>query len=110
MYGLHDGKEPYSEKIPWKPHSRFWVQSGPIASGLKLKTLWLTSTFWVFHRQSPYSGALLIWLLRQDCTVAASGATSVQAPVLVFAGEPQNRLEFSQRITPPQLSMNLLPV
>ena len=72
--------------------------------------MWLTSTFWVFHRQSPYSGAWLISPLRQDCTVAVPGATRVQALVLVFAGDPQNRLEFSQRITPPQLLTNLLPV
>src|SRR5215471_1055226 len=97
LYGLQDGKEPYSEKMPWKPHSRFWVQSGPIAAGLKLNRLWLTSTFCVFHRQSAYSGFWLISLLRQARKVAVPGATSVQELVLVFAGEPQNRLEFSQR-------------
>jgi hypothetical protein len=46
----------------------------------------------------------------QDLTVAVDGATRVQTPVLVLDGELQYRLEFSHRITPPQLLMKLLPV
>src|ERR1700750_2148539 len=38
------------------------------------------------------------------------GATRVHAPELVLAGELQYRLEFSHRISPPQLLTNVLPV
>ena len=45
-----------------------------------------------------------------ELMVAAAGATRVQTPELVFAGELQYRFEFSHRMTPPQLLTNLFPV
>ena len=38
--------------------------------------------------------------------VATDGSARVQLPELVLAGELQNRSAFSQRMTPPQLSIN----
>ncbi len=44
----------------------------------------------------------------QERRVIRCGFTRVQDPVLVLAGELQYRFEFSQRMTPPQLLMNVL--
>ena len=38
--------------------------------------------------------------------MATDGSARVHVPELVLAGELQNRSAFSQRMTPPQLSMN----
>ena len=44
----------------------------------------------------------------QVLIVATAGLTRVQSPVLVLAGELQNRLEFSHKITPLQLFRKVL--
>ena len=43
---------PHWLKMPLNPQYFAGVQSGPMLAGSKVKLLRLTSTFWVFHRQS----------------------------------------------------------
>src|SRR5712691_12350699 len=89
--------------MPWKPQSTAAVQFMPIALGLKSKTLWSTETFWVFHRQSSKYGGLATFCSLHELSVILPGVTIVQYPELVLAGELQNRLEFSHKMTPLQL-------
>src|ERR1700722_5551265 len=107
-YGLHDGKVPYSEKTPWKPHPVAALHSRLTAAASKSKTLWSTDTFCVFHRQSSMYGCLSMFAASHDFRVTAPGSARVQYPPLVLAGELQKRLAFSHRITPLQLLTKVL--
>src|ERR1700744_4750762 len=107
-YGLHVGKVPYSEKMPWKPHPVAALHDRLTAAALKSKTLWSTDTFCVFHRQSSMYGCLSMLAALHDFSVTVPGSTRVQYPPLVLAAELQKRLAFSHRTTPLQLLMNVL--
>ena len=82
-----------------------------MSDGLKSNVLSVTSTFCVLHRQSLKSGFVLIPGVTQVACVATDGSTRVQrVPALSGLSGPQNRLAFSQRTTPDQLSSKTFPV
>ena len=76
--------------------------------GSKVNLLWWMSRRWVFQRQSERSGSAAI----AGCAhlgVFRGPTISVQSSV-VEAGLLQNRSEFSQPTTPPQLFSKTFPV
>src|ERR1700677_3654697 len=107
-YGLHDGSLPYSENTPLYPQLLATVHAFPTADGVKVNVLSSTCTFCVFRRQSEKYGCFLTRAGVEQALSVAFGSTIVQYPLLVLSGDPQNRLEFSQRMTPPQLFTKLL--
>src|ERR1700683_1149348 len=94
-----------------KPHPSEAEQPFPTPLRVKLKVLWVTFTFIVRHRQSLKSGLMSIPAVAQVTMLATDGSTSVhKLPALSGLCGPQNRLEFSHRTTPDQLSVKVLPV
>ena len=54
------------------------------------------------------NGALATMLRSEQASTVARSLTRVDVPLLVLAGEPAKRSEFSQAMTPPQLSTKTL--
>src|SRR5687767_8106272 len=80
----------------------------PIAARAILNSLDVTSAFWVFQRHAERYGARSMVPCAHVRRLAPG--ILVQYPLLVFAGDPQNRSAFSHSTTPPQLSRSTLRV
>src|SRR5580698_597141 len=93
------------------PHPLDSVQPFPTPLRLNEKMFLVTLTFIVRQRQSLRRGWPAIFGRLHDETFATFGSTRVHSdPALSGLSGPQNRLAFSQRTTPDQLSTNTFPV